>query len=356
MLDLILDKEFANTFHLSYNSVDKEYIDDFYGYFCKKLKNWKLISNYLDIDDLKKQTKDNPFLELLIECNPELDFQKDLLVNIDSVGFPDSGSPFKLILTGENTKTCEDRRKRFGLEYLNPANLSDRWQLYYSQRPDKCRTTTYNSEIPEEQRFDTWKKIKTFGHPLNSIIFIDLYFLKWKTEKELDENIRNNFLPLFENLLSESANETSIEIMIVSIIDKKSPLELEQEKKVQLSQERLETLLKLKTQKAIKVNIIAYSKSEAPSGVKLHDRMIITNYFYIKSGEGFNIFNTEGSRKIIKTSTDIEFIFIHNFQYLNSALSNLKQLAAYCKKIENKTSWLCNLNYYPTKTNRLLNI
>ncbi len=353
MLDLILDKEFANNFGLAYNNKGVEYIDDFNGYFCKNLKNWKLISNYLNFEDLKKQAKDNPFLERLIESLPECDFQADLLININSPEFPVSGSPFKLILTGENTASCDDKRKRFGLEYLNPANLADRWQLYYSQRPDKCRTTTYNSEIPEEQRFDTWEKIKTFGHPLNSIILIDLYFLTWKTEKDLDENIRNNFLPLFENLLSESANETSIEIMIVSIFDKTPPLE--QKKKVLLSQSKLEDQVSHKTNKAIKVNIIAYSKSEAPRGVKLHDRMIITNYFYIKSGEGFNIFNTEDSRKIIKTCTDIEFIFIHNFQYLNSALSNLRQLAAYCKKIENQDNWLGILNYWPSKTNRLLN-
>lgn len=354
MLELILDKEFANNFHLAYKG-DEEYVDDFRSYFIKKMQKIKLVSNYLNIEELEKQAKVNPFLELIIECIPELDFRTDLLKEINSPEFPITGSPFKLILTGENTETCNDRRNRFGLEYLNPSNLSERWHLYYSRRTDINRKTTDDPEIPADFKFDSWVKCKAFTHPINSIIIIDKYFLKWKNEKKLEQNIKNNFLPLFQNLLAEAATETPIEIMIVSEFEDLP--EPKQAVMVQRSQLILEKLINHITHKAIMVNILVYKKSLFSDNNKaFHDRIIITNYFYIESGAGFIIFEDKGFRKAIETNTEIKFRSILNIQNYFSAFFDLKQLRLYCKKLENSAGRPDYLYFCPAKTNRLLKI
>ncbi len=353
MIELILDKKFVNIFHLAINGED-EYVEDFINFFIKNLKRPKLISNYIDSEDLMHQAQNIPFLRLIIQRNPELYFSKDLEYEINSKDFPVIGSPFKLILTGEKTDICNFRRKRFGLEYINPSNLSERWKLHYSRRPDINRKTTDDEGIPSEQRFDSWEKFKTFCHPLNSIILIDKYFLKWKTEKCFKNDLKNNILPLFESLLSQASNETIIEILIVSNFEEKT--EPVQKDKVLLSLSTLKTKIEKLTNKKFKLNIIAYKYDTAVKAKRVHDRIIITNYFYIESGAGFNIFNEIGIRQNIEINTEIKFRSILNIQNVFSAFYDLKQLNLYINKQKNAEERINYLNFYPEKTNRLLNI
>jgi hypothetical protein len=350
MLELFLDKEFANNYHLVYQG-EKVYVDDFQNYFLKEIKNLTLITNYFDFEDLTNKVKENAFLEHIIGCIPKIIYHPDLLNEINSKEFPDIGSPFKLILTGQKTDVCNYRRKRFGLEFINPTNLSDRWQLHYSRRIDMNRKTTKDSEIPDDQRFDSWEKIKSFSHPLNSIILIDRYLLKWKTKKEFEKDLKNNILPLFKNLLIERADETPIEIMIVSEFE-----ENPKEDSIRESHSRLVTRLREETKKVINLNLIAYKKFSSKTIYPFHDRLIITNYFYIESGAGFKIFDNNGIRETIETNTEIKFRSIFNIQNVFSVLYDLKQLGIYCKKQENSPARMDSINYYPKVANRLLNI
>jgi len=355
MLELVLDKEFINTFHLAYNG-NEEYVDDFRKYFIKNMQKLKLVSNYIDIEDIKSQAKDNPLLELIIERIPTLDFRSDLLTQIDSQDFPVTGSPFKLVLTGENTETCNKRRKRFGLEYLNPSNLSDRWKLYFSQRTDISRKTTLDAEIPDEYKFDSWDKFKSFSHPLNSVIIIDFYFLAWKTKNELDINMRNNILPLLEKLMVEASDEVPVEILILSEINDKSPTPTQNNRVIE-SQQKIEVGLKLLTKKKFSLNIIVHNKMNYPRDFEaFHDRAVITNFFYIESGKGFNLFRGTGRDNRVDGNTEVKFRFIFNPQNFYTVFKDLKNLGIYCEKIENNPGRPDYLNYCPQKTNRLLNI
>lgn len=223
MLELILDKEFVNAYLNAYRG-EEEYVDDFQNYFIINLQKVKLVTNYIDLDDIMIQTKVNPILRRILQCIPVIEFRANLLNHIDSPEFPVSGSPFKIILTGENTETCTSLRKRFGLEYLNPENLSERWKLYYSRRIDINKKTTDDVEIPANFRFDSWDSFKPFNHPLNSLIIVDFYLLNWEKEDELRLNIVNNVSPLLENLLSQASSEIPVEITFVSEFKDKLPL------------------------------------------------------------------------------------------------------------------------------------
>lgn len=363
MLELILDKEFANKFLHAYSGND-EYVDDFLKYFIRNLQKLKLISNYLDIEDFMNQAKDNAFLELIIESNPELIFRADLLTQIDSPEFPVTGSPFKLVLTGEDIETCTRRRKRFGLEFFNLANLSDRWHLYYSHRRDIYKKTTDDTEIPDDFRFDSWNKFKPFNHPLNAVIIVDFYLLYWDKEEELKSNLENNIIPLIENLLSQSASEIQTEITFISEFKDRPPRK--QEERVKRSLYLIEDAIKKITTHDFKLNIIVHHRRNIPSDFQaFHDRIIITNYFYINCGAGFsiqarkagvNIFDKLGNIFKIRHNTEIQFRSIFNIQNFWTAFKDLKQLDIYCKRLENHPGLPDYVNYCPTKLNRLLNI
>jgi hypothetical protein len=362
MLELVLDKEFINMFHLAYNGTD-EYVDDFSKYFIKNLQKLKLVSNYLNIENIMNEAKDNPLLELIIERLPTLDFQSDLLTFIDSPEFPVTGSPVKLILTGESNEICNNRRKRFGLEYINPENLSDRWQLHYSRRPDINKKTTDDPEIPDDHRFDSWDKLIPFIHPLNAIVIIDFYLLCWTKEDDFKANLNNNIVPLLMNLFAEASEETTVNITIVSEFKDTPPRK--QKDRVSESHTLIENALKSRTTNPFSLNILVHNKSNYPSGFQeFHDRLIVTNYFYIDSGAGFaidsnaafDLFNKSGKIRKIKKNTEVKFRSILNIQNYFSAFFDLKQLDIYCKKLENHPGLPDYVNFYPSKTNRLLNI
>ena len=353
MLDLVLDKEFANNFHLAYKG-EEEYVDDFTNFFLKNLKRFKLISNYKNLEELKEHAKSNAILELIIERNPIIEFRPNLLNDIGASEFPDTGSPFKLILTGKNTKSCDLFRSRFGLEFFNPDNLAIRWKLYYSHRPDINRKTTNDPDIPDRYKFDSWEKCTPFIHPVNSFILTDKYLLKWKNERNFDKDINDNIIPLFEQLLAEAAKETTIDIMIISEIDESSP-HPSQMVKVQRSYDLLKAKIAEKCNRIINLNILVYHGSLfSADHLPFHDRAIITNYFYIESGAGFLIFNNRGFRKSIEKNTEIKYRSILNIQNLYTTLSDLKQVDSFLKRIENQQVRSTHLKYYPAKFNRLL--
>lgn len=354
MLELFLDKEFANTFGHAYAG-DEEYVEDFRKFFLKNLQKFKLVSNFLDQDDLMNHARDNALLEQIIERIPTLDFSTDLLAETGSPEFPLTGSPFKLVLTGEDTTKCDEHRKHFGLEYFNPENLSDRWKLYYSRRTDINKKTTDDPEILDDHKFNTWDKFKPFIHPLNAIIIIDFYLLSWVREDDLRANLDNNILPLLSNLLSEASDEIPVEIMLISEFKDTPPKKLKE--RVSISQALIEKELKIRTPKHFLLNIVVHSKSNYPAHFQeFHDRLIITNYFYIESGSGFNFFSGLGFNRSIKKNTSVKFRSILNIQNVDDAYFDLKQLNIYCKKLENQPNLPDYVNYCPSKTNRLLNI
>ena len=287
MLELALDKAFIDDFHLAYKG-NEEYADDFSRYFIKNLQRFKLMTNFKDIDDLMHAARNNPLLELLVERIPKLEFRPDFNKWIHSKEYPETSSPIKLVLCNDEETECSIYRNRFGIEYLTPENLKDRWAVHYSHRPDINRKTTDDLDIPALHRFESWDTLKAFQHPLNSIIIVDFYLLKWKMEQELHTNLKNNIIPLFKHLLKEATTELPLNISIVS--EFQDALPLKQKQRINISLEVIGAEIKKITNRNIRLNLIVHSKQNYPKDFQeFHDRLIITNYFYINCGAGFNI-------------------------------------------------------------------
>jgi hypothetical protein len=363
MLELVLDRAFVDTFHLAYKSKN-EYADDFALYFLKNMQRCKLVTNYRDMDELLLAASENPLLELIVERIPEVVFKSEFDHEIDSPDFPINGSPIKLILTGKGNELCNHRRKQFGLEFLNPGNLKDRWPVYYSRRTDINKKTTTDPELPNEVRFDSWNQFKPFIHPLNAIIIVDFYLLSWEREEDFTNSLNINIVPLLENLLTEASTDVPVDISFVSEFKDRPPKK--QSERVNKSRQLLDAAIKKITTKPFSLNLIVHNKQNYPKDFQeFHDRIIITNYFYINCGAGFNIgskksgigvFDKPDKLSRIRHNSEIQFRSILNIQNYWTAFIDLKQLDIYCKKLVNHPGLPDYLNFSPDKTNRLMGI
>jgi len=353
MLDLVLYKGFVNNFQEAYKGTT-EYVDDFCNYFLRNLKKFRLITNYRDLDDLKKNSENSPLLELIIEQLPVIVLMDEMTKNNSALSFPVNGSPFKLFLTDQSNQYCELNRKRFGLEYLNVHNLSDRWKLYFSHNPLINRKTTQDTDVPDEFRFDSWDKLRTFAHPLNSILIVDYYLLKWKVKNDFHLNLKNNIIPMLVNLLAQASTDIPVEILIISQVMENQFLTPAE--RIKYSKETIESELRKNSILNVNLSIVIHDKANYPSELEaFHDRAIFTNYFYIESGMGFSLFKDKGFRKKVTGNTEMKFRFNFNVQNIFSLHKDLKNINTYCKKLTNCPLRKDYLNYYPGKECRLLN-
>lgn len=363
MLELFLDRAFVDTFHLAYKD-NEEYADDFSRYFLKNLQRCKLLSNYTDLNELLEAARKNPLLELIIERIPQVEFFPDFENRIDSLEFASKGSPIKLVLSGQRAEACSNRRNRQGLEHLCPENLHERWKVYYSRRTDINKKTTADPELPSEFRFDSWEQVQSFIHPLNAVIVVDFYLLKWDVEKNFTDSLHNNIIPMLENLLAEASTDIPVNITFVSEFNDRPPVR--QAERVKRTHELISEAIGRITAKPFSLNLIVHNKSEYPKDFQeFHDRIIITNYFYINCGAGFNIgsrkpglgvFDKPGKISRIRHNSEIQFRSILNIQNYWTAFKDLKQLDIYCRKLENHPGLPGYLNFSPDKTNRLMGI
>lgn len=363
MLELALDKGFLESFSVAYR-VGNEYADDFVLYFLRNLNRFKLMCNFRNMDELMAEASKNPVLELIVERIPKVEFIADFESLVGSSEFTSSGSPLKLVLSGQDAATCTKRRSSQGIEHLCPNNIHERWALYYSRRTDINKKTTADTEIPEEFRFDSWNQFKPFIHPLNAIILVDFYLLSWEREDDFRNTLNYNIIPLLDNLLSDASADVPVEISFVSEFKDKPPIT--QSYRVNKTKQLIDEAIGKITSKTCKINLIVHNKQNYSKDFQeFHDRIIITNYFYINCGAGFNIgskkagigvFEKPGKLSRIRHNSEIQFRSILNIQNYWTAFKDLKQLDMYCKKLENHAGLPDYLNYLPDKTNRLLKV
>jgi hypothetical protein len=89
------------------------------------------------------------------------------------------------------------------------------------------------------------------------------------------------------------------------------------------SLQQIHDLLKeLLQQKGISANVMIYQSYQTP-----HDRFIITNNVFIKSGDSFDYFNADGRMKTRGTSLELMPVFNANKAVFNALINKLKDIA-----------------------------
>ena len=318
-MKLYIDKDFLDNFFICY-SEKNIYHSDIVKFF-KKIKGFNLVINFKDFEEFEICCIENPLLEYLInETVPEITFNPDLKSQILDMDFYEKDKyPFKLFFIEKSEEENEKLIYDFGYEYISTQNMEDRWANYLSDREDFKLKVTKDKEYPEELKFDSYEKIKKYKHPINAILFFDLYMLSNTKNQQIDDN----FIQLLKSLVDFIPNKTSIDIQIVT-------------EKFHLEIKKLKGQLEKKIGEFIPIekfnlSIIRHSKKHYPKNLQgLKPRRIYTNYFTFASDDRFTYFKPNGG--VNKLST---FWADFNFNYVNwlSTSKDLKEINLYKSKL-----------------------
>lgn len=205
-----------------------------------------------------------------------------------------------------------------GLKYKHPIDKYRKINPYYflTDKDDIekwrsfSKTKTFyigsKSDINSNDVLSSWNQLSSFAHPFKDIIISDGYCLKDNV------GIKENIIPIIDNL-SNKVNK------IENIIFFVKPGNL-YKYSIQETYNLVRDLLdKIK----ISSNLIIYQSNKTP-----HDRYILTNNFFLKSGDSFDYFNTDKTYKTRGTSLTITPIFNSNKSELNNLINALVNISS----------------------------
>lgn len=333
-MELIIDFEFSKDFYIK-NNTKSENILDFTKHVGRLILT-KLITNYLNSENLYTQIHQDPLLELLInERAPTLEFISNLDSKIFEEEFYEYGSAIKLFLLNKEESICTELSRKFGYECISPENFERKWTNYRSDRVESYRLVTKSKLLPKERKFISWESLGDFPHPLNAIVINDRYILN----DTIDQRIEKNLLPLLKVLLKNAAKNIKVQI-IIFIYDANRSFNYEAKHRKILHY--LTNELQLTN---IELNIC--------SGA-LHSRFIITNFYTITSENSFNYFRDNGD--VFNDQSTISVTCHFSSQQYILMKEKLLELKMMVRKLQNSTTAAeyTVKNYFPEKKNRII--
>ncbi|OYU56709.1 MAG: hypothetical protein CFE25_05645 [Chitinophagaceae bacterium BSSC1] len=325
MLALYFDKEFIRKFELR-NDLNCEVLQDFYNSFLRKIRGVEVYVNATDIDEVISFANNNEFYNHLSEIATirVIDFVKHL----HDKNFYCQGAKSKIFfLENENENELQTQ---FNQLFISNNTLKEKWCIFQNAY-DFGELIIKSKPDPNDKIYlHSWKDLEYFIHPIRNLIFFDLYILGNKD----NQKIKDNILPCLMTLLGKN-NPDNVEIKIFTSnlprtnfkLDDKTPIWLLDNIKTALS------FLNDLNKKTNRISLIKYDKTKVETPE--HDRFIITNYFYIEVGSGFNIFKTN---KDVNHSSSIKFNSILINKYRKLAKQKIEVLNEYTSKLKHKDS------------------
>lgn len=155
-----------------------------------------------------------------------------------------------------------------------------------------------------ENIFKSWEDLSDYKHNFFDIIISDRYCLNNET------GIRSNIPVLIKNFSSQPENIKNILLFVKNdaVIDKSL------EKAYQILKDEFDNM------GMNNVNIQIFASYKTP-----HDRFIITNSFYLSSGDSIDYFNPDGSYKTNGTTLEINDL-LNAKGVVNQQLKKLKEI------------------------------
>jgi hypothetical protein len=341
--EIYIDKSFVRNFWRL--DLSNEVVADFRNSFLLKSKNFILITNYHSLDEIKQNEEDLLFFEMLWEGTPEMEF----LIETDRekwIDYPGQSRGYKLYFLEISNTKCYDLSKKCGYVILNTNLLINEWSKFAEKYVVKALDVLPRQG--DQEVFNSWLDLAFIKNcPSNTIIILDRYILTDRKKQKVSDNL----VPL---ILSIASVEKSKKIDVLIITEQISSLE----RSIDLNQRAMnihKRLIKDLANKAsqFNVSILIYNKAFQPeSNPEFHDRIVYTNYYTIKCGVGFNLF--DGRRRLIFNS-EIEVHFNFQSYYMRALPRHLNSISNYFDKVE-RTEVLNQFKYYPDVQCALLGI
>ena len=294
----------------------------------------KILANFCDIyvnlteEEIDAMKVENPIFKSFMKRDigtvlpANIDFE-----NIKSNTFTPYLNDLLVLDSNYNTKSI---REDFGIlavkldeiEYLKSLNFH----------------FGYSFEKNKQNDFNTWGEVFSLKtpEPLNSAIIIDNYL--WKDLENFHSQNLENLYSIFENLIPKTLKIPFHLSIITSNRDGVySPKFVEKLNKI---------IKNLKTTTNIEIEI---SFSTHTDSVKddIHERVILTNYHYIYSDKGFNVFKdkniilpTKGDRNWVYKDVENYYGQIRKHQHFQN-IQSVKKRISYNQK--NATNMIFNI-------------
>lgn len=320
-MELIVDKGFLTSF-FQHNSSDrhKHLFDDFIRFIRKLQANFSLITNFSSQEELEVFTLENPLLEIIIEKAKPPIFLEEFNQIIREKPFHEQHPCMKLFLVNCSTKDCNNLEGSYGYSFICGENFNWKWPLFYSDRDDAVMIISNSKNLPDFKKFNHWEKLKVYQHSLNAAVLIDRYLF----ERPKDQMLLN-VKALFSNLIKNNAKaKIAIDITLIAEAPKKPVYTLSE------AYSALDLFFK-ESFPIVNFTLVRYDKQLdyklKELGYEIHDRRILTNYFQMESGKGFNLVNKTG----FVGPSDSKFYFLFNLYGTNilDARHTLEGYAAY---------------------------
>jgi hypothetical protein len=292
--------------------LENKIVEDFLNQIIIKSKGYDFVTSIKEKDFknlLTNHQDPDPIIHWLSENCKSIEYGS----SIDKV-INDSSTIHKILLVNNYITKINNN----SIEYFNSENIQQKWIQYSTSRISYSIPTSHNYEIDALERFSDWNNLSNYNHPISHIYIYDKFLLV----DTKNQSIKNNLIPMLSKLSKFSDNEVKIKIFTIEeniCTDHKNklktyPFEKNTDKKIKYIFDKFK---KQFDNINLSICVISYEAlRENRDFFKFeHDRMLLTNYYLIERGGGFNIFNQDFD--ILDTSKiTFDYIF-HRSSYGN---------------------------------------
>ncbi len=341
-MQIVIEREFLESFYILHDAKNATEAD-FSRFLTAKLQDFCLLTDFDNLDALQAETMENPMWEMIVDRLPRTEFSTTLKQDIEQPNFYSQDSVFKLFCTTKTDTECKTLEEKFGYTYLNINTLKNKWAVYQSDRDDNPMPIDTTSS----PRFDSWAKLQAFKHPISTMVIFD----KFLFVNQIDQDINQNLLELFKNLIPDVTLHQPLEILFlvakeqvnyrnnqvinrkknIDIKDRIMPTTIPINDRMILIGQHIESFFTTNYHNlAVKISIAHYDKTDDPTTDKEHDRGIYTNYFFFEIGAGINLFNSSNN---LRNRSTFNAHFLLKLPGKNVAFSGLRSFRDYIKNV-----------------------
>ena len=300
-------------------------VEDFLNQIIIKSKNYDFVTSIKEKDFQNLLTKhQDPIIRSLSDNCKSIEYGS----SIENV-ITDSSTIHKILLVNNSITKINNN----SIEYFNSENIQQKWVQYSTLRDDFSLPTTNDYDLGPEEKFYSWNNLKRWKHPVSKIYIYDKYLLVDKK----NQSIKNNLLPMLSQLSEFSDNELEIRIFTL-----KETLCVEHKNKS--IEQKIKSIFYLfeKEFENINLSISLYENSDDFFWLQ-HDRILLTNYYLIDRGAGFNIFDSNNE---IKDNSEMNFKFVFHRKNYPSFSKRRENIDELMHLVESNSSSITNFILY----------
>ena len=311
---IFLDNKFST--EITSLDFDNKIIEDFLEEIIIKSKGHNLVTSLSQKEyEFKFISKQDPIIRFLSDNCKSIIYESSIEKVIN-----EKSTIHKLLLVDKVIQNINSN----SVEYFNVENIEKKWIQYSTLRDDYILPTTKEGGLDSDEKFDCWSTLKRWKHPISEIYIYDKYLLV----DTKHQSIKNNLIPMLSNLSEFSDNEIKIKIFTLKdtlCLDNKNqsstyPFDAK-------THEKIKYIFNLFEKEFDKINlsISLYEKSKDFVWLQ-HDRILLTNYYLIDRGAGFNIFDANNN---IKDHSEMNFKYIfhkRNFPSFSTRKKDIQKL------------------------------